>query len=399
MHNTFMVQKYENHFSDDNDKERDLSLEERFRLSRREEERRSAAEEEMFRHSREKRLREEENVRAHVRRLRKELAEKQDMNSSNTQKASAEMYQEAHEDKFSPGRRSFLKKALLGAGALFGGWGLSKFLPEEEPAETRLTLNDFENETCFPAYVRETGNIISFQKETVLNTETMDALKEYWKDVFQGKKDHENENGDIIEYDISGAYRRMLKYDEAIEAEFDKEGISPDLRFLSIIESNWNNFGEKYSRKTAGGPFQFMAETAVHYDLIIDENESIDERFDPIKSARAAAKYLSWMLKGNGGDPRMALHEYNGSFALRYRLAEKREPSYRAFLEQMEDQINKRRLVMKRLEEKYFIADMKEGWDGGILGNYAENIKYTAKVMAVIELVNDPGWRWKNGFA
>ncbi|MEB5974712.1 lytic transglycosylase domain-containing protein, partial [Pantoea dispersa] len=55
----------------------------------------------------------------------------------------------------------------------------------------------------------------------------------------------------------------------------------------------------------AQGLFQLMPGTAK--DLGLRGNES----FDPVKSAGAAAKYLSQLLKANGGDLSKALASYN----------------------------------------------------------------------------------------
>jgi hypothetical protein len=301
-------------------------------------------------------------------------------------------------------RRSFLKKAAIGGAALLGFGGLYRLFSRKEKEDTRLELpeGDYERKK-FLMRVRAEGAFITEDQETMLDTEVMDTLKDYWKDVYTGEKKKEDENGRETHYDIPGAYERMRKHDKVVKAEFEKQGVSPDLRFLSIVESNWNNFGEKYSWKTAGGLFQFMAETAVWLGFKVDRDLNLDERFIPQKSAWAAAKYLKWMMKGNGNNPDLALHEYNGSFALRYRRRKEKggsNPSYEEFLEHMAAGINKRRKEVIRYKggEKAFRKDLRAGWEGGVLGNYKENIEYTAKVRAVIELVNDPAWREEHGF-
>ncbi len=306
-------------------------------------------------------------------------------------------------------RRTFLRKAAIGTAVGFlGVKGLINLFSgkdEDEGEGPRFEVGKHDREWLLER-VRETGEFISPEHRTVLNTEVMDALKDYWKGVYMGEKDKWDENGREIRYDIPGAYGRMLKYDDVIRGEFKKWEVPPDLRFLSIVESHWNNFGKRYSLKTAGGPFQFMASTAKWLGLKIDPSTGvgIDERFIPERSAWAAAKYLKWMMKGNGNDPNLALHEYNGGFALRYRRRVEREggePTYEEFLEHMAAGINKRKRDVLRFKEgeKAFWKDLKEGWEGGVLGNYKENIEYTAKVRAVIELVNDPEWKWKNGVA
>jgi len=323
-------------------------------------------------------------------------------------------------------RRSFLKKmlwggaALLGAGTLWKGHeSIYRFLSdwEEKKKVERLRKNEEEQKREFARFVRQTGDIISPERETFLNVDTMDALTEYWKDIYTGNKEKVTSAGEKIVYDIAGAYKRMLPYDEKIRNIFKREGVLEDLRLLSIVESGWNEqtMGEKYNEDIAGGPFQFTGFTGKAYGLSIDRDRGIDERFDALRSAHAAARYLKWMLEGNGHNSDFALHEYNGGFALRYRdsLLKKnlritsgkekgqvKEPSYEEFLTLMEEGIQKRKeeLFQKKNGREMFEDDIQEGMRGGVLGNYKENIEYTAKVRAVIELVNDRKWRKMNGY-
>lgn len=75
------------------------------------------------------------------------------------------------------------------------------------------------------------------------------------------------------------------------------------LRSVAIAESS----GDPMAMSGAGaeGLFQLMPGTA--RDLGLRNGES----FDPMKSAQAAAKYLSQLLKSNGGDLSKALASYN----------------------------------------------------------------------------------------
>ncbi|MBC8464819.1 MAG: transglycosylase SLT domain-containing protein [Parcubacteria group bacterium] len=396
----------------------ELSPAERVHFGEVGERRRSSAEEEEFEKAKErvkkKREKEDTERRTKVRILQKEL-NKRDLSCTvppprGVTRPGEKQFTEDEEladtdEQRVMSRRKFLKKVAIGGTALLGAGIVGRMaglFSGKEEKETRFDLPDGEYERRrFLMGVRAEGAFIAEDQETILDAGVMDTLKDYWKDVYTGEKKKKDENGREIQYDIAGAYGRMLKHDEDIKAEFTEQGVSPDLRFLSIVESNWNNFGEKYSWDRAGGPFQFMAKTATWLGLIIDPDLDLDERFIPKRSAQAAAEYLEWMLKGNGNDPRLALHEYNGSFALRYRLRKNKKnerPSYDDFLKHMSRSINTRRSVMKRFGEKRFSADLKEGWEGGVLGNYKENIEYMAKVMAVIELVNDSGWRKEHGF-
>jgi membrane-bound lytic murein transglycosylase D len=66
-----------------------------------------------------------------------------------------------------------------------------------------------------------------------------------------------------------------------------------ELAILPLIESKFNPFA--LSRSGAGGIWQLMPATARRYGLKV--NRYVDERFDLIKSTRAAARYLKDLYK------------------------------------------------------------------------------------------------------
>ncbi|MDO2449779.1 transglycosylase SLT domain-containing protein [Enterobacter vonholyi] len=73
-------------------------------------------------------------------------------------------------------------------------------------------------------------------------------------------------------------------------------------------ESSWNPKAINYS-SGAAGLFQFTADTGNRYGL------SAQERYDPEKSAAAAAQYFQDNLKRYGGDIAKSLAQYNGGNA------------------------------------------------------------------------------------
>lgn len=88
--------------------------------------------------------------------------------------------------------------------------------------------------------------------------------------------------------DIQAYLSRSSRYKKLIDKSLTEAGLPKGLAYLPVIESGYAP--TLTSRAGAHGIWQFMSETAREYGLRVDW--WIDERADPERSTRAAAKYL-----------------------------------------------------------------------------------------------------------
>ncbi len=96
---------------------------------------------------------------------------------------------------------------------------------------------------------------------------------------------------------------------EVMRAEFQNARIPGDLALIALVESafRWRSV----SKRGAAGPWQLVPATAKAYGLKVEEG--VDERFEVLKSSRAAARYIRHLIFefGAGDSVMLALAAYN----------------------------------------------------------------------------------------
>jgi hypothetical protein len=230
-------------------------------------------------------------------------------------------------------RRNFIRLGAASILGLLGGKQLLKIIEKEEKFNYQENFKEsikdsaeekVEDQEQFKIRKDDEkiiGKTIEDQLKVsdkiVLNLETKNALWKKWKDSYSPRpENYSGENPELGKnyLGLEQAMERMQPWMNEILAEFRDIGVPEKFAYLAIPESHFKL--KDYSRAQARGPYQFTDGTAKLFNLRVDG--LMDERCDPIKSARACAEHLKDGYERFNNDWDLAFADYNGGFTNRY---------------------------------------------------------------------------------
>ncbi len=118
-------------------------------------------------------------------------------------------------------------------------------------------------------------------------------------------------------------FNRTVRWFPQMEKILARQRVHEDIKYIAMIESNLTNV---VSNKGATGFWQFMRATGRSMGLEI--NHEVDERYDPLKSTRAACRYFKMARKELGSWSNAAASYNLGIAGMRKQMKRQKKDSY-----------------------------------------------------------------------
>ncbi len=168
--------------------------------------------------------------------------------------------------------------------------GILRYEALADPGETEASEGQGTPDIAFPE-TPQTTQVALLQARQAVSSDSAEALADIPivinDAVLRIVAAYQNDFHDIIARGLT----RSGRFVPMIRRIFEEEGLPRDLAQVAMVESSF--IPHARSPKAACGIWQFMPRTGRQYGLT--SNAVVDERSDPEKATRAAARYLGYL--------------------------------------------------------------------------------------------------------